>query len=731
MAPVMRRTAAAAALITAAAVLGPLQPATSADAPDDRRTGAGSDTIRVKGRVLVLHGEGDEDRYSLQLRSGRIVPLADGFEAEPLSFFSGTLAVPGTTSARLLEGAGRSAALARAQSLGGLLVRESRVISPRPAAGPTHHTTYVAKVTNFGAIGLSDAAILSNLAAAQEYWVRQSNGLIGSWATATGVVPVSSTAGSAAAGCGLGNGGADFDAVTSSVGAAAFPGVDFSGASPNHLVVVVPDNCGGTAAGRARVGVSLANGGPSIVQAMPGSMVRIVMEHEYGHNVGLQHSDNKVAEYGGVYEVMGAGPDDYPNPALGTALRHEEGALAPGEMVDGLAGGEWTLAPRSATTGLRGIHFINPDDGVRHFVDYRDGTGADAGTWYAQNSTVVGYGQTYRTGVVIEREHKTSGSFLVDTNGAAADTGAMRAGDPAWSNASGTLRVAVSGASTVTISRTAAPPLTGGTVTAGPATAMREVSASASGFTPTPVRVRYQWFLNGQPLAQAESPSYTPSLDMAGGTLSVTATAYAVGREPVSRTATQTVAPATWHVYAAPNAPGIAGTPRVGETLTAVGIDWLDWYRRKPAGYAPTYQWLRGGVPIPGATAATYQLTAADVRAYIQVVESPRAPGFSTTAWARSASTAPIAAGTLATARPKIKGEARVGRAVKAVARGWTPGTSLHYLWYADGKKIKKVRGKKLVLTRAMRGRRIQVRVIGIKTGYVTAMERSKKVRVR
>ena len=75
--------------------------------------------------------------------------------------------------------------------------------------------------------------------------------------------------------------------------------------------------------------------------------------------------------------------------------------------------------------------------------------------------------------------------------------------------------------------------------------------------------------------------------------------------------------------------PTILGTPAVGGTLS---VDLGTW---SPAGLA-TYQWLRDGAPIAGATGATYQPTAADAGRTIQVrvTESPAwyAPATATSA---------------------------------------------------------------------------------------------------
>jgi hypothetical protein len=89
--------------------------------------------------------------------------------------------------------------------------------------------------------------------------------------------------------------------------------------------------------------------------------------------------------------------------------------------------------------------------------------------------------------------------------------------------------------------------------------------------------------------------------------------------------------------------PQVSGSPAIGATLTVDGGGWSE----KPA--ATTYQWQRCNangrvcVPVPGATAASYAVAAADAGHALVAVVSIHAGGVSARAW--STATRPITPG--------------------------------------------------------------------------------------
>lgn len=67
---------------------------------------------------------------------------------------------------------------------------------------------------------------------------------------------------------------------------------------------------------------------------------------------------------------------------------------------------------------------------------------------------------------------------------------------------------------------------------------------------------------------------------------------------------------------------------------------------------------------------------------------------------------------------PTVSGTAIVGQTLKAAPGVWTAGTAFTYQWYANGSAIAKATASSLVLSAAVAGKKISVRVTGTKPGY-------------
>jgi hypothetical protein len=78
-------------------------------------------------------------------------------------------------------------------------------------------------------------------------------------------------------------------------------------------------------------------------------------------------------------------------------------------------------------------------------------------------------------------------------------------------------------------------------------------------------------------------------------------------------------------------------------------------------------------------------------------------------------------------AKPKIKGKAKVGKKLTVKKGSWQSGAKFTYKWYRNGKAIKKATKAKYKLKAKDKGKRISVKVTGKKTGFKTVTRVSKK----
>jgi hypothetical protein len=73
----------------------------------------------------------------------------------------------------------------------------------------------------------------------------------------------------------------------------------------------------------------------------------------------------------------------------------------------------------------------------------------------------------------------------------------------------------------------------------------------------------------------------------------------------------------------------------------------------------------------------------------------------------------------------KVAGTFKVGKKLTAKTAQWTRGSTFIYRWYAGGKAIKGATGKTLKLTKALKGKKIRVKVTGVRAGYVAVAKTS------
>jgi hypothetical protein len=145
--------------------------------------------------------------------------------------------------------------------------------------------------------------------------------------------------------------------------------------------------------------------------------------------------------------------------------------------------------------------------------------------------------------------------------------------------------------------------------------------------------VRFQWRADGVALPGATTPTLRVAPAHAGKTISVTVTAAKQGYADVARTSAATP-PVARGSLTLGGPPTLAGDATLGSTLTV-----------NPPVVAPeaalSVQWLRAGVPVPGATGTTYRLGAADLGTRVSAEVRASRDGYDDLT-SRTSSTAPI-----------------------------------------------------------------------------------------
>lgn len=249
------------------------------------------------------------------------------------------------------------------------------------------------------------------------------------------------------------------------------------------------------------------------------------------------------------------------------------------------------------------------------------------------------------------------------------------------------------------------------------------LTASAGDWQPAPVSLAYQWKRNGTPIAGATASTYRVQVADVNSTLSVTVTASRSGFAPLAKTSTATSkVPKAAKLTKTPT-PTVSGKVRVGGTLTANAGSW------KPSPVSLSYQWYRSGSKIDGATKRTYTLVAADKSRRITVRVTGSRIGYAPVV-RTSKETKKVAAGVLATAKPKISGTARVGKTLTVKTGAWKPAaTTFTYRWYRGGKRIQAAKGASYTLVAADKGKKITVTVTGSSPGYTSASRKSAKTK--
>jgi len=276
--------------------------------------------------------------------------------------------------------------------------------------------------------------------------------------------------------------------------------------------------------------------------------------------------------------------------------------------------------------------------------------------------------------------------------------------DSEWSTATVTSPVVED-----TLGQPGAPSISGVAAMASTLTA----SPAAGDDFPGDTTYDYRWLADGVPFATGAQVSLAAA--QVGHAVTVqdraTATGFGTSDWSAASPATATVAPG---VLTTPSAVSISGTPTVGSTLTAVVTGgWT-------AGTRVAFSWKADGVPFSTAPGAV-TLTGAEAGRSISVEITGSLDGYVTTSVA-SATFGPVAGVPLpdliAPSAITVAGAPKVGRPLTASAAGaWTPGTSVAYVWKADGRTFGGTTATVVLSAREL-GARITVTATGSLTGH-------------
>jgi len=255
------------------------------------------------------------------------------------------------------------------------------------------------------------------------------------------------------------------------------------------------------------------------------------------------------------------------------------------------------------------------------------------------------------------------------------------------------------------------------TITGTPAVG-QTLTAVPGSWDPADADLTYQWRADGVAVVGATATTFQPRAVDLGAAISVSVMGTREGFNTVTRTSAPT-APVTAAQQSSTPTPVVTGTPRVGETLSAAAGTW-------DPGVTLDYQWSADGTPVPGATAPTYAVPAGDLGRQLSVTVTGSRAGYATVS-RTSAPTAVVTPGVLGSApTPTLRGKAKVGKKLTAVPGQWAPGVTLTYQWFV-GTKALRTTGPKLKVKKAWAGKRIQLKVTGVKPGYAAVTTVSKR----
>ena len=445
-------------------------------------------------------------------------------------------------------------------------------------------------------------------------------------------------------------------------------------------------------------------------------------EHEFGHNVGLQHANNPRAEYGGLYEVMGSGPSRLHQPDARHRLPAGSRASSrPARTSTAAPAARWALAlARGRPAGLRSVVFIDPDNGKRLLRRLprrrrrrRAAPATPPGLQLRRRPTASPTARRgHRAGERGPRRVPARRSRAATARSRPARRGPTQSGSVDRPRDHGQHRAGHP-------RRHAGPRRPASASIAGARRPFATVSA------PAPVAgataLRYQWLVNGQPIPQADDPTFTPvARPWPAARSSVTAHRLRRGPRPepadldradggARRPGTPTGTAATPRSPAARGSAQVLTRRRASTGSTDYGSQARRSTRRPTSGPATASS--------SRAPPATYRLDREATWKRIQVSEYPRAAGFETTSYVRSDATRQGPDRQAHVAAPDDRRQGQGRQAGHGPDEGLDPRDEVPLPVVRRQEGDPRRTGKKLRISRSLKGKKIAVKVTGHQEG--------------
>ncbi|WP_205474396.1 DUF3152 domain-containing protein [Nocardioides sp. SYSU D00038] len=195
----------------------------------------------------------------------------------------------------------------------------------------------------------------------------------------------------------------------------------------------------------------------------------------------------------------------------------------------------------------------------------------------------------------------------------------------------------------------------------GPPTYGATLVASPGTWTPAPTSWAWQWLRDGAPVPGATASTYRPGLADLGRRLAVTVTA--AGAEGSASATSAPTAPVTPAAFTVGRRPAVVGTARWTHTLTRTAGSW------SPRPDRVSWQWLRDGRPIAGATGRRHRVRPADVGHRLRVRATLARAGHRTVAVESPARLVRHRVGVRRVVRYRVETRGRITTSVRDFAR--------------------------------------------------------------